>query len=303
MLDSATITRSVEQLSDTAEIVLPGAHFNKALEIESKIKRGDAVMIQLGYNVEIPEEDFFDEFSGFVESIATDDGSIKIKCEDGLFKFRVAIEDKEFVAPTLNTILTYILQPGYTLDCTYSFSYDKYVIQGCTAYDVLKKIQDETKANIYLKDKVLHVHPQYEDIFGSASYSFQENIEKSSLEYKNAEDRPVLVTVEGKGIDGKVIKATAGVTGGDAVTLKIDGVSNITTLKTLATEQLKIKSYTGYSGSFTGWLIPYCDAGYKVILSDSDYEYKSGNYYVTEVVTKIAKICERTIKLGKKISA
>ena len=50
MLDSATITRSVEQLSDTAEIVLPGAVFNKAIEIEQKIKRDDAVLIQLGYD-------------------------------------------------------------------------------------------------------------------------------------------------------------------------------------------------------------------------------------------------------------
>ena len=132
--------------------------------------------------------------------------------------------------------------------------------------------------------------------------SFQDNIEKSELEYKNAEDRPVLVTVEGKGKDGKVIRETAGVTGGDTVTLKIEGVSNITTLKTLAEEQLKVKSYTGYSGSITGWLIPYCDAGYQVILSDADYEHKDGSYYGTEVVTKVSKSGgERTVKLGRKI--
>jgi len=302
MLDSATITHSVEQLSDTAEIVLPGSNYNKpirdgALDIKDIMKRGDAVLIQTGY-----DNALVDEFTGFLESIATDDGSIKIKCEDGLFNFRKAVADKEFTSPALKDILNYILQPGYTLNCNYSFNYDKYTIRNCTAYEVLKKIQEETKANIYLKDKVLHVHPQYEDIFGTVKYSFQDNIEKSELEYKNAEDRPVLVTVEGKGKDGKVIRETAGVTGGDTVTLKIDGVSNLTTLKTLAVEQLKVKSYTGYSGRFKGWLLPFCDAGYKVILSDSDYEYKSGTYYVTEVVTKVSKSGgERTVKLGRKI--
>jgi hypothetical protein len=303
MLDNATVTHSVEQLSDTAEIVLPGSHFNKTLDIEDKFKRGDAVLIQLGYNVKKPV-DLVDEFNGFVESISTDDGSIKIKCEDGLFKFRVAVVDKEFVEPTLKDILNYVLQPGYTLDCNYSFSYDKFVILNCTAYEVLKKIQEETNANIYLKDKVLHIHPQYENIFGTAKYSFQANIEKSDLEYKKAEDRPVLVTIEGKGRDGKVIKQTAGVSGGDTITKTIPGVSSLASLKLAAEEQLKVKSYTGYSGSFTGWLVPYCDAGYKVILSDSDYEYKSGNYYVTEVVTKVGKSGgSRQVKLGKKISA
>lgn len=301
MLDSVTITRSVEQLSDTAEIVIPGALFNKAIEIEKKIKRGDEVIIEAGYDI-VKASDYKKEFVGYVESISADDGSIKIKCEDGIFIFRKKVEDKEFVSPTLNTILNYILPSGYTLECNYAFTYDKYVIRNSMAYDVLKKIQQETKANIYLKDKVLHVHPQYQDIFGTAFYSFQENIEKSSLEYKKAEDRPVLVTVEGKGSDGKVIRETAGVTGGDEVTIKIEGVSSLTTLKTLAEEQLKVKSYTGYSGSFTAWLIPYCDAGYKVSIVDEDYEYKDGSYYCTEVVTKISKSgAERTIKLGMKI--
>ena len=53
-------------------------------------------------------------------------------------------------------------------------------------------------------------------------------------------------------------------------------------MRNLANEQLKVKSYTGYSGSFTGWLIPYCDAGYAVTLLDLDYDYKSGTYYAIE---------------------
>lgn len=297
MLSSVEIIRSVEQLSDTATIVLPGSCFNKALEVEQMIKRGDRVQIQLGYDGKLENE-----FEGYLESIATDDGSIKLKCEDALFTLRTPVADKELVNPDISDILKYIVPDGFEIKCDYSFRYDKYVIESATAYQVLKKLQEETKANIYLKGNELHVHPQYSELFGSAFYSFQTNIEKSDLEYKNAEDRKVEVTVEGKGKDGKVIRETVGEKGGDTVTLKIDGVSDPKTLRNLAIEQLKVKSYTGYSGSFTGWLVPWCDAGYAVTLLDLDYDYKSGTYYAIEVVTSMSSSGgSRTIKLGRKI--
>lgn len=297
MLSSVEITRSVEQLSDTAKIVLPGSCFNKALDIEQSIRRGDKVNIQLGY-----DGTFVEEFDGYLESIATDDGSIKLNCEDALFTLRTPITDKELINPDISDILKYIVPNGFTVKCDYSFRYDKYVIQNATAYQVLKKLQEETKANIYLKGDELHVHPQYSEIFGSALYSFQTNIEKSDLEYKNAEDRKVEVTVEGKSKDGKVIRQTVGEKGGDAVTLKIDGVSDPVTLKNLAIEQLKVKCYTGYSGSFTGWLVPWCDAGFAVTIIDTDYDYKSGTYYAIEVITSMSSSGgSRTLKIGRKI--
>lgn len=300
MLDSCTVVRSVEQLADTAEIVLPGACFNKAVEIEKQIKRGDDVTIKMGYD----GKDEKVEFSGYLEAIATDDGSVKLKCEDNIFKFRKPLVDKEFVNPDVKDILQYICsQAGnYTLKCDYSWKYDKYVIKGSTGHDELKKIQSECKANVYLKGNELHMHGQYQELFGKAQYSFQENIEESDLEYKIAEDRPFECIVEGKGADGKEIRATAGNKGGDSETIKREAVSDMATLQLLADETVKHRSYAGYSGSFKGWLIPWCDAGYKVSLSDTDYEYKSGDYYVLEVETKLSSSGgERTIKIGAKI--
>ena len=43
-------------------------------------------------------------------------------------------------------------------------------------YDVVKKFQDETKANIYIKDGILHIHPQYSEIFGYVKYNFSRNL-------------------------------------------------------------------------------------------------------------------------------
>jgi hypothetical protein len=41
MLDKVEIHKSQELLADTATITLPSAQYNVALDVESKIKRGD----------------------------------------------------------------------------------------------------------------------------------------------------------------------------------------------------------------------------------------------------------------------
>jgi hypothetical protein len=299
MLDSVKITRSVEQLNDTAEIVLPGTCFNKAIEIESNVKRGDSVTIQAGY-----DGNLVNEFEGFIESISTDNGAIKLNCEDSIFQFRKPVADKEFVNPDVKEILQYICSQvgGFTLNCDYSFKYDKFVIRGNTGYEILKKVQEEVKPNVYIKGDVLHVHSQYQEIFGNAKYSFQDNIEKSELEYKDSRDRVWEIIVEGKDKSGKVIRETAGSPGGDQETIKIDAASDTESLKKLAQEHLKMKSYTGYSGSLTGWLIPFCDAGYKASIEDKDYEFKNGDYYVLEVETTISSAGgQRKVTVGMKI--
>ncbi|WP_249117916.1 hypothetical protein [Prevotella melaninogenica] len=49
---------------------------------------------------------------------------------------------------------------NYSIQCSYSWTYAKFVIHNATGYDVLKKIQEECGADIYLSNGVLHVHPQ-----------------------------------------------------------------------------------------------------------------------------------------------
>lgn len=303
MLEKAEVTHSVEMLADTAIVTLPGTAYNRALEVEDKIKRGDAVTIQYGY-----DDKLVTEFEGFLESITTDGGSLKLNCEDGLFQYRKSLQDIQLKNVTVSEIISHVhkeLGLGLTLSCSYDFSYDSFVIKGATGYDVLKKIQEEAKPNIYLKDKTLHVHPQYAEIFGKATYDFAKNIDAdgTDLKYRKAEERKFLVEVESKGKDGKLIKVEAGVTGGDKITIKVSGISNKASLLKLANEALKQKVYTGYEGSFTGWLIPYCDAGYSITIKDKDYEYKDGTYYVLEVKVEFSKDGgKRIVKLGKKLS-
>lgn len=302
MLDSVEVKRSVETLADTATITLPGAEYNRTLEVESKIKEGDAVRICFGYDAskgELPVE-----FEGYVESIATDDGSIKINCEDELYRFRKDLQDIVLKNVTVETLLGHVLGElgGFTLSCDYDFRYDQFTIYQATGFDVLKKLQEETRANIYLRGSTLHVHPQYTELGKRVVYDFAVNIEKSELKYKDARQRKILATIEGTDAKGKTIKVTKGTPGGDKFTLKMPGVSDQTTLERRAEEELKIRAYSGYEGNFTGWLIPQIEPTDQVVLRDADYAFKNGTYYTVAVETSFsASGGSRKITLGKRI--
>lgn len=302
MVEKVSIKRSVELLSDTATITLPGTVFNKAINIEDKIKVGDDVEIKLGYNDNLKEE-----FKGYLKAIKTDGGSLTLELEDDIYLFRKSVKDEEMKNASVKSILENICSQvgGFSVSCDYDFTYDKFVINNATGYDVLKKIQDEASPNIYLKDKVLHVHPQYAEIFGEARYDFSRNIERdgTDLKYKSEDERKLLVVVEGTDETGATVSVEKGTTGGDKMTLKLPGVSSKSSLEQKAQSVLDQKVYTGYEGSFQSWLVPYVDAGYKVAITDPDYDIKNGTYYVISVETTFSKDGGvRKITLGKKIS-
>ena len=285
MLESVVVTCSVENLADTATITLPGAAYNRALEVESKIKEGDAVHIRFGYDAHLQELPV--EFEGYVESIATDDGSVKIRCEDEIYKFRRDLKNTVLTSVSVKELLEHVLREldGFTLSCDYEFNYDKFTIYEATGFDVLKKVQEETRANIYLRSSTLHVHPQYAETGRTVIYDFGMNIEKSDLKYKDARKRKFIATVEGTDSMGKAVKVTKGTPGGDKFTIKLPGVSDKATLERRAEEELKIRAYSGYEGNFTGWLVPRIEPTDIVELRDADYEYKKGKYYVVAVET------------------
>lgn len=302
MVEKVSIKRSVELLADTATVTLPATVFNKTISIEDKIKVGDAVEIELGYN-----DDLKTEFKGYLKSIKTDGGSLTLELEDDIYLFRKSVKDEEMKDASVKKILENICSQvgGFSVSCDYDFTYDKFVINNATGYDVLKKIQDEASPNIYLKDKVLHVHPQYAEIFGEARYDFSKNIERegTDLKYKSEDERKFLIVVEGTDETGATVSVEKGVTGGDKMTLKLPGVSSRSSLEQKAQSVLEQKVYTGYEGSFQTWLVPYVDAGYKVAITDPDYEVKNGTYYVISVETTFSKDGGvRKVTLGKRLN-
>lgn len=302
ILAECEIEKSTKNLADFATIVLPEADMNKVLNVQKVIKRSDEVTIKLGY-----DDNLVTEFRGYIKDIVTNDGSLKILCEDAIFLFRVGIKDKRFKPATVKQIAQYVvdqIDSSYTVNCDYDIPYDSFTIYQATGYDVLAKLQEETSADIYfdMSTKTLHIHPAYTRKAGETDYSMQHNIESSSLEFKSAEDRKVEVTVESVGLDGKTINYTTGSTGGEKITKKVGRMSS-QAIKIIAETEYKNKMTPGYEGSFDGWLIPYVEPSFTIGIYDDDYPYKDGRYYCESVKTTFSSSGgQRTITPGLKLS-
>lgn len=301
MVDSITIHKSVELLADTCEIVLPAARLNKALEVEEQIKRGDEVSVSIGYK----EVGIKEEFKGYLQRISTDGGSIKLFCEDDLFQFRKDLPNEELKKISLSDLLSKVVKgigKNYKVNCSYTWVYDKFVIRDAAGYDVLKKVQEECGADIYLKDGVLHIHPPGEVVGKERFYDFAVNIEEAELSFKRAEDKKVKVVVKAIMPDGKVKEIEVGSTGGEKVEVKCHA-SDTASMKARGEAEVKRRTFDGYDGSITTWLIPECNPGDTASIHDGDYTYKDGTYFVRSVTTEFSEGGgKRKVELGYRLS-
>lgn len=301
MLDSVSIHKSVELLADTAEITLPAAQFNVALDVEGQIRRGDAVVVKFGYR----ETGVMEEFRGWLQRISTDGGNIKLYCEDDLFTFRKELPNEVFKKTPLPELLQKVVKgvgKDYRIACSYSWTYAKFVIRDATGYDVLKKVQEECGADIYLKDGVLHVHPPGEVVGKERLYDFALNIEEADLTYRRAEDKKVRVIVKAIMPDGKVKEVETGSTGGEKVEVRCHA-SDTASMKARGEAEVRRRSFDGYDGSITTWLIPECVPGDTATLHDEDYPYKDGTYFVRSVTTDFSSAGGvRKVELGFRLS-
>lgn len=301
MLDKVEIHRSVELLADTAVITLPAAEYNRTLDVESKLKRGDKVSIGIGYE----ETGVVTEFTGYLQRISTDGGSITLTCEDELWQFRKPLKNEVLQKVTLSDLLEKVIQGvggGYTADCSYKWTYAKFVINNATGLDVLKKIQEESGADIYLKGNVLHLHAPGETVGVERFYDFSLNVEKSGLTYHRAEDKKFQVVVKALLPDGKTKEIEVGTTGGENVEIKCP-TSDTASMTARGEAEVLRRSFDGYDGSITTWLIPECLPGDTAVLRDRDYPQKNGSYFVRSVKTSFSKEGgSREIELGFRLS-
>lgn len=288
MVDSVRIHKSVETLSDTAVIVLPGTYINAGIDVEALISTGDEVTVNLGYDDELKTE-----FKGYLKSIQTDDSSITLECEDALYMWRQPLSDIQLANLSLKAVLQRVCSEvnaatgnTYTVMCDYEFNYEKFTFYKASAIDVLKQIQDETKANIYFDGSVLHIHAPYSQITNTVPvvYDFAVNVEKSELKYVKAADKNTCVEVVYYNSNGDKKTVNIGSPKGTKIQRTLS-VNDEASAKKAAESEYSLWCYDGYEGNLTGWLVPFVEPAYKVTVRDNEYPQKTGTYYViaTEV--------------------
>lgn len=299
-LKEVKIKTSVLNLSDTATIEMPGQYLNTWKKIEDKVKAGDAVTIQLGY-----DDDLETEFTGYLKRISRDNNSLVLECEDALYLMDKTVKDVEYKSIKVKTLLENILKqvdPEMKVKCDYDFTYDKMVVFKSTALDVLKKIHSDTKANIWFEGKTLHVHPVYQKQEGEEPviYDTEKNVQSNELKWKDEKDRKVMIEVTYTNAKGEKKKKEFGVAGGEKITRPVSAGSE-SDLKRAAENEYKLWNYSGFEGSLTGWLVPVVKAGGSVRLRDK--ERPEGTYYVTGVDVEFGQSgAKRKVTLGRKLS-
>ena len=307
LITAVSVKMDVTQLANTATVELPATAFKRRLAQVADIRRGQKVEIRLGYDDRNEVE-----FDGYVNRRTDKDGGMIVECEDAMFLFRqTQMANQEFVNPTMKSLLGKVAQAvgGIKVDTKLDYSYEKFVFQNASAFDVLKKIQEETKAHVYLTtDNVLHVEPQYiEKSSKVVKYSFQANICRDGLNltWTDTTENPLIVEVEGTGkVNGKVTKVTvtSGKAGGDRIKEKIRGIVDKKTLQSIADDMLASRNHIGFEGSFDAWLRPFVTAGDFVELIDDEDGTRNGKYYVKSVETTFdSGGGKRKINLGHRV--
>ena len=298
-LTEVKITTSVLNLSDTATITMPGQYLNTWRKIEDKVHVGDAVTIKLGYDNNLETE-----FTGYLKRISRDNNSLVLECEDALYLLDKTVADKEYKKETLKGILSDILaqvDTSLNIECGYDFNYEKFVVFKSTALDVLKKIHEDTKANIWFEGKTLKVQPVYQNPEGDKAviYDTEVNVQSDELKWKNATDKRVMVEVKYVDSDGTLSTKQYGVNGGEKVTRYVNATDS--DLMKAAENEYNLWNYSGYEGNFTGWLVPVVKAGGSVRLRDKKRK-EEGVYYVTGVEIEFGRNgAKRKVTLGRSL--
>ena len=307
------VEKNVDALSDTAVVRIPSMNKNAWLEVEKNLQEGDTIQISFGYD-QFHEEL---ELSGYIRSIANENNAITLSCEDNLYTFRREIPNKVLSKATPVDVVHYVVEalrkqsPGMGLFVTAGAGVDdikftRFVIRNATGYDVLKKLKEQSKIDIYSRGPGLYLTLRYlpdEKVENTViHYDFSKNIEKHSLKYVKEQSKKVQVHMVNIERNNERIEVKVGTPGGDIIKINRYNIADKKTLKKIAEEELKKWQYTGYEGSFSTWLLPYCTYGYLANIKDEQYPKREGKYYVEKVISTFsAKGGKRTVFLGKKV--
>lgn len=308
-VNNVSIVKSVDLLSDTAEIKLPmSALFgNKEVgferkQLEQEIKAGDKVTITLAYKDVIETV----EFEGYVRWLKPNTPTITIECEDAMYLIRQKQINHNFGKTTLNDVLTYIVDgTGVQLAADLpEVNFDKFLLKNVNGAQALEKLKDEYGLYVFIDDdgKLFAGLRQTKNIGNEQLYNIYKNVVSHDLRFRRAEDVRISLKVVGVLKDNKKVEVVVGDTSGEQRTLYKYNISDVDQLKKIGEAELSDMKFTGYEGSITSFLEPFCTRGYTANIEDKNYPDRTGNYFVPKVTTTFGTGgARRKIELGTKL--
>ena len=254
------IVEDMGSLTDTCELKLPRnikwqgqvapAGNNKEM-IYPPIKRGDRIMVELGY-----DDDLVVRFAGYIRSVDAK-VPVTITCEDGMFLLKsIKAEPKAFKNASLKEIIEHLLKGtniAYKL-IDDNIQVGAWRITQPSVSQELQELKDKVMLSSYFRfvegQSVLYIGLEY-PIDNREKHLFKhgKNIIKEDFTYRNKED--IRVRVEAQSFNAKHRKITYeyGDKDGDVIKIRIDGLSE-EELKKYAMQALDRYKQSGFKGSF-----------------------------------------------------
>lgn len=307
-VNDVRIKRGIHSYVDTATIKLPTSSRLKQANADSKtvdtakqFNRGDKVEIKLGYNGKL-----LTEFIGFVARVNFS-SPCEIECEGYSYQIRKNNINQTFPSGTSIRQLcealiknTDITLSNAILDMKLGSALK---VTNESGAKVLDYIKDNFKYVVYFNGSTLYVGLEETEPKGTTKFKLGWNtIKDNGLKYHIAEQTRAKVILKTANNEGGKTLYTCGDPDGDVHEYLVKHSTN-DVLKELAEGYLKTLKFTGYEGSITAFLQPYCEHGYTAVVQDDRYPERNGNYFVPSVEVSFgASGARRIVELSKKIS-
>lgn len=302
------ITKSVEELGDTALIKLP-TRFKVKQNGEQKftedaIKVGDKVVITLGYQDKYSGV----EFTGFVKKISPKI-PMEIHCEDAMYHLRRKNINKSWTTPTTLKEIVQEVVSGTPVQLSklmdnQSLPVDKWIIQNANGAQVLESIKKDLLQTIFIDDEgKLYVGlEQFTNIGQTVVYDLNYNLVENNLEFKSKEERKIKVKYTYIDKENKRKSIEIGDADGEQREYHTSVISDLKKLEEMAKAEIEKLKYDGFEGDVTSFLIPFATRGMKAKLLDSEHPNREGNYFIKKVVTTFGTSgARRKISIGNRL--
>jgi hypothetical protein len=319
-VNEVTIKSSWRNLTDSATITLPRNitfKSNHALEgerLEKYIKRGDKVIIELGYN-----NNYSTEFEGYVREVEPNVPT-RIYCEDEMVKLKKGNFKRVWKKAKLQDIIKEIV-PGYNyqvVDATLDYS----SISGKTAAQILLDLREFGIYSYFKRiDGTLTLYSgfPYSFQFNRHTYHMQKNVRDNDLKFRhavNVSDPSEVPTIQVKAIANlptgkKTIEyfpSQEESRNAEIITLNYSELSaneaeRKKILRQYAEAEFKKYNVNGYRGSITGFAVPVPRHGDHVKIVDARYPEREGTYIIDETLVEFGEVyLKRKSELGPKVS-
>jgi hypothetical protein len=299
------ITKSVEELGDTAIIKLP-TRFKVRSNGEQKytedaIKPGDPVKITLSYEGKYTGV----EFMGFVKKISPK-VPIEILCEDAMWHLRRKNITKSWAKTSVKEILQEVVKdtPVQLSSRIPRIPLDKWIIKDANGAQVLESLKKDLLMTVFIDDeaKLYCGLQQGTNVGQEVLYDLNYNLVENGLEFKSKDERRMKIKYTYIGGDNKRKHIEEGDTDGETRTYHTSVIKDEKQLREMAKAELEKLKYEGFEGDVTSFLIPYATRGMKAKIIDAEHKNREGSYFIKKVVTTFGTGgARRKVSLGNKL--